>query len=236
MTGHPPLLVLELQLIGEPVGSARQEHIAGCSECAARLAGLRAEDEAYRRSPRARQLAARLSDPPPRRVGLRRWLLVFLVPSATAAAFAALVWPTFRHSAATDLRAKGTPRAVELSLIVRRGGLLEPWDGRPLHEGDWLQLVASRGQPRQLAAFAIQGTEVTRVFPETGITSAAVPPGTDVPLGPSLRLDGHDVAVLIFTASEPFAIAPIESALRAGGEAPFSGERERIQCPGERGP
>jgi hypothetical protein len=225
---HPPQLVLELALRGEPLGENEwADHLATCTDCARRLGEMRAEDERYRSTPQARMLRARLRDAPPVPTRRPRLWLPVLVPALALAAIA-IFWV---HSAEREdpFAAKGGG----LELTVQRGGSAAPWDGSSVRAGDLLQLGWSSGGKGYLAVLAREGDgTVTTLFPETGDKATAIGAGTHQPLGRSVVADGRSLEIFALFSDDTFALPTLRDAMSRGEPLVFSGKRQMMKIPG----
>jgi hypothetical protein len=226
---HPPELVMELALRGEPLGEGDwARHLATCPDCARRLDEMRAEDAHYRATAQARALRARLGAAPPaappRRV--RPWLPV-IVP-ALALAAVALFWVR-----STEREDPYTEKGGGLELTVQRGGRSAAWDGSPVRAGDLLQLGWSSGSKGYLAVMAREadGT-VTTLFPESGDQATAIGAGAHQPLGRSLIADGRPLEILAFYDHGAFALPALRAAMDRREPLAFSGKRQVMKVPG----
>lgn len=216
-------LVLDEKLAGVALASEQSSHLAGCTECAARLAALAEdrEDFAARARPRAfadAVLARPGGFPPqirPRGACPRRWLAPLALAPALAAAAALLVWAR-PHPPAGE-RAKGAPVAVEL--YVRSGERTERFvEARPCRGGDTLQLVYTATAPRHLAVVDLEaGGKATLLYRSDG----PLPRATRRRLDQSWVLEpgsAPERLYLVFTDGPPDEPALLDAARRADVE------------------
>ncbi len=144
MTGHPSEYALDRAALGARVDDSVAAHLGACPRCAGMVAARRATSEPPAWLASVPLRAAR----PPR----KRWVWLLPVPALAAVAALVLTRTAPPTSPALDaIRPKGTPI---VTIYVKRGELVTPWDGRtPLRPGDRLR-VAVRGAGYQELSIA----------------------------------------------------------------------------------
>jgi hypothetical protein len=226
----PSSLTLERYLAEElPVEGADARHVASCPRCSERLVGMKHDGDAYMASSDAadvRRLLAEERTPAPTR--RRRWWAV-AAPGLAAAAAVSLLVVVHRPTVA-DLTSKG---GSSVELLVGHEGRVAPWDGRALVKGDELQLVWTGAE---VAYVAVVGREDSG---ETAAWFPAPPERRAARLEPGRRAVGGGLlfdppfhgSVHVYVGREPFAVPPLEAAIRAGGSAAFLGDHRIIVVP-----
>jgi hypothetical protein len=156
--------------------------------------------------------------------------LAFLLFPAAAVAGAALLWQ--RPASDGTLTAKGGG----LEVTLQRGSTVGPLGAVPLQAGDLLQLSWSSPTGGYVAVFATEADgRVEQIYPR-GALAAPVPTGPHQPLGGSLKVDGKNLVLHAFFASEPFSLAGLEGPLRRGEIPSLKGLHRILELPGTVGP
>lgn len=181
-------------------------HAAGCSGCAARLAGAAAERAAFRASPPWRL-------PPANR---RRWLarpgLVAAIGAAAAAALV-IVWILPRDPRGAPGPERGTQLkgGVRFELFAARGDHVLPLaQGDRVRPGDRIQVVYSAAVATHVAVLSRDGAGALGVyFPVDRATTWPAAAGQEVGLPSSTELDaslGAETLYLVAcAAAQPLA-------------------------------
>ena len=231
-------LRLRAKLSASPGGRSHLEALAGGH---ARHAGGPSARGGGRRD--------RASDAPPagaggaRRPVRRRWIPLTALGVPLAAGLIAIVVPgldTTRETGSPGLtaapgesgsteRSKGSPGRASVGsprLLIHRqtdAGSEALAPGARVQRGDLLQLSYSAAGMRYGAVMSVDGRGVvTQHLPEAGAHAVALSAGSLVPLPHSYELDdAPDFEHFVFvTAPEPFALAPVEDALRSAPAVP----------------
>ncbi|MGZ3442151.1 MAG: hypothetical protein ACXVDD_21680 [Polyangia bacterium] len=203
-------LMLDRLLAGEPVGASVEAHVAGCTECTARLGELRHEraldmplvDELRLRPARVLPL--------PR----RRWLIAAPI-FAAAAVLLLLLLPRFRPLPSE--RAKGSPTALVLDVVVRHGdGTVEALaPGKRVRAGDAVRFVVSTARPGHLVILGLDAAGKVSVYVADGANPHPIVRGAHQPMPGSIILDDTPGAERL-VALECDARFPVADAVDAG--------------------
>ncbi len=170
MTGHPSEYALDRAALGAATPDVA-DHVARCSRCSDAVAARRAPVE-----PPAWLASVKLG--PERRRRPRWWILPIPLLAAAAALVVAVHGGTIRDGAA-GLREKGAPR---VTVFVKRGDAVAPWDGRAaIRPGDRL-------------AISVRGSGYAHV----SIASLTAPETPAVLWAGPLQQDGDTVTPLSF--------------------------------------
>lgn len=145
MTSHPSEYALDRAALGAATSEVSR-HVARCGRCAAAIAARRAPVE-----PPA--WLDRVEVRPERLRRRRWWLLPLPLVAATAAAVLAIVAAPVRER---GVREKGAPR---VTVFVKRGADVAPWDGRArVRAGDRLQLSIRGAGFAQASVASVAGS------------------------------------------------------------------------------
>jgi hypothetical protein len=201
-------------------GGSPPDHVAGCGECAARVAAI---DDA-----RARYLAAHPPDELVRAARLRarrrlggrlssRGAIAVGLACALAASVLVIAWPGGEPPA---IRTRGA--SVALVTYVRRGSeTFIARDGEALRGGDRLSFVYAAPDARRLLLLGIDdGGTISRYATDVSLT----PGSGQIPVG--LRLDarrGEERLVAVFGRVEPDEAAVRAALTRALAAARAAG-------------
>lgn len=198
-----------------------RDHVDGCARCAAILAALAAEAEAFHArsfDDFSRAVEARLpriraeATPPPRRSPV----FARAIPLALAAAVLALVFVPrlFALPGEKGVRVKGGATAEWI--IGGAGPTRGAVDGERLGPGERVRLKVRPGERTHLLALSIDGAgEVTALYDEAG-RSLPVEPGTTTLLPDSIAFEGAGPERLyVLFSSRPLAVAAAAAAARA---------------------
>lgn len=180
MSEHPSHYALDRAVLGSPDDPEVVRHVARCARCARAMADRRAAPDA---PPwlGAVEVRAERARPP----WWRRWRAFLPVPALAALALVLAVAGVGRAPAPPSgaIRAKGSP---VLTLYVKRGQVVSPWDGRrPLRPGDRLRLTVRGAGFGHVSVAAVAGAEEPVVLYE-----GPVEPDAETALPLSFRVEG----------------------------------------------
>jgi hypothetical protein len=206
--------------------SAEAKHASGCEHCTQVLRALRDEGQAYMLSDDARALRQKLSAASEPRKPFFAWLR-WAVPLAVAASVSAVVvWRGRGHD--EGWAARGAPA---VRLLVQRGATLSPWTEGPLQRGDVLQLESVGARAAYIAVIGREEGGETQAWFPAGASAEPVAAGTRA-LGDSLRFDPPFAGtVFVLAAEQPFALAPLVDAVRAGRSPTLDGQILTLSVP-----
>jgi len=192
--------------LGADAAAAVRADAAGCDRCAARLAALTRDSEAFAAQP---PLVA------PRR--RRTWWVA--APVALAAAAAIIVFMRTRPRE-PGTRTKGSD--VELMIEAGpRDALAVVGAGDRIHPGDFIQVRYSARTAGFGAVFSRDGAGAVNVYvPSSGTELAPLPAGDKQPFPESTRLDdvlGNEYLIVVWCSAQ-HALSPYVSSIRAHGD------------------
>jgi len=225
--GCPSDLLLEAHLL-DAGSSGLAPHLDGCPECQARLRGMEAEGEHFRRFVYPATLDAVLEAARP---SSRRSRFGVFVP-ATAAVAAGLLLLLVPAPPDGYVGSKGDALGLTVFVGTPDGARVVP-DGGSIPAGSALRFQVRSSAPCRLWIVSVDaGGQVSRLYPAGGDEGAEVQTGSPLPGGAVLDGNPGPERVFAVCSPRPIRLQELESAGRAASARGREGVRGTTQLPG----